>query len=64
MQIMGNKMNAYARLTKVEKARVVETSQVVAIARAIDATTQYPRSFILALSDDLFITQIWSQMCD
>jgi len=39
MQIMGNKMNAYARLTKVEKARVVETSQVVAIARAIDATT-------------------------
>jgi hypothetical protein len=60
MQIMGNRRNAYARLTKAKKTRVVKTRQAATIARAIDVTTQYLGSFILALLDDLFLTQIWS----
>jgi len=57
---MGNRRNAYARLTKAKKTRVVKTRQAATIARAIDVTTQYLGSFILALLDDLFLTQIWS----
>jgi hypothetical protein len=58
MQIMGNRKNAYARLTKAKKTKVAKTRWVVATTWAIDVATQYLGSFILALLDDLFFTQI------
>jgi hypothetical protein len=49
---------------KVENVRVAKAKRAIMKAQATIATIQYLGSFIHALLNDLFLTLMWSQMCD